>query len=202
MQSVLWFLIELVANLCESFLCFNFIIKSFGGKCKKINPRRALVIGMLIDTIIVTVLNRMTIYEGFLGLLYAVWFFVFSLVFLHGSVAKKFFISALTDICLISTAAITSNVLFAVFEDDNMKIYKEHTFERIIFMVIGIAFLAYVFAVLMRFTSGQNDVLKTKEWTLILSVFAVSFLIFTAIQIVILNCIISESNLIHNRKSE
>lgn len=196
MQSVLWFLIEVAANAFESFLCFNFIIKSFGGKCKKFNPRIILIIGMLIDTVIVTVLNRVTIYEGFLGLLYAVWFFVFSLVFLHGSVAKKFFISVLTDICLISTAAITSNVLFAVFEDDNMKIYKEHTLERIIFMVIGIALLAYVFAVLVRFTCGQNDVLKTKEWTLILSVFAVSFLIFAAIQIVIINRIISESNLI------
>lgn len=196
MQDILWFLIELTANLCESFLCFKFIIKSFGGKCKKHNPRIALIIGMLFDTVIVTVLNRMTIYEGFLGLIYAVWFFVFSLIFLHGSVPKKIFISILTDICLISTAAITSNVLLAVFEEYNMNIYKGHNFERIIFMVIGIAFLAYVFAVLIRFTSGQKVVLKSKEWTLILSVFVVSFFIFAAIQIVIINRILSESNLI------
>ena len=196
MQDILWFLIELTANLCESFLCFKFIIKSFGGKCKKCNPRIALIIGMLFDTVIVTVLNRMTIYEGFLGLIYAVWFFVFSLVFMHGSVSKKIFISVLTDICLISTAAITSNVLFAVFEEYNMNIYKGHTFERIIFMVIGIALLAYVFAVLIRFTSSQKVVLKSKEWTLILSVFVVSFLIIAAIQIVIINRILCESNLI------
>lgn len=187
MQDILWMCLELIANMCESFLCVHFIICSFNGRCRLTNSKIAHIIGTLGMTAIVTVLNIVTDYEGLLGLIYAVDFIVFSTIFLSGSFLKKLFISILTNIVLISTAALTANVLFAIFKDEPLIIYTEHSLERFIFIVTGIALRAYVFALLKRFTGGKRTALRTKEWILILSVLIISTLIIAAMHEIILD---------------
>lgn len=176
------------------FLCINFIIKSFDGKCRYFNSKITLIVGTLLLATIVTAINKITTYEGILGAVYIVVYFVFSLIFLRGSILKKIFISLLANICLISSAALTSNVLFTIFNDDSMKIYTAHSLERLIFMVIGLAVRVYIFELLIRLTNGRKENLRIKEWILIASVLAVSFLIFAAIQVVIINSKLSENN--------
>ena len=190
----MWNFIELAANLCDSFLCINFIIKSFDGKCRYFNSKITLIVGTLLLATIVTAINKITTYEGILGAVYIVVYFVFSFIFLRGSILKKIFISLLANICLISSAALTSNVLFTIFNDDSMKIYTAHSLERLIFMVIGLAVRVYIFELLIRLTNGRKENLGIKEWILIASVLAVSFLIFAAIQVVIINSKLSENN--------
>ncbi|MCM1298559.1 MAG: GHKL domain-containing protein [Firmicutes bacterium] len=180
-------LLELTANLVEAFLCIHFLIGSFDGRCKLLGPASVYMIGIIGFTAVVTALNRITGYEGVLGLIYAVYLTVFSLIFLRGALIKKLFISILTNICLISTAAVSSNVLSAIFKNDPMKMYSEHSLERLVFMVTGIALLAYVLAFLSRFTGGKKESLSTKEWALILSVLAISFLVMAALHTVILD---------------
>lgn len=194
MLDAMWNFIELAANLCDSFLCINFIIKSFDGKCRYFNSKITLIVGTLLLATIVTAINKITTYEGILGAVYIVVYFVFSFIFLRGSILKKIFISLLANICLISSAALTSNVLFTIFNDDSMKIYTAHSLERLIFMVIGLAVRVYIFELLIRLTNGRKENLGIKEWILIASVLAVSFLIFAAIQVVIINSKLSENN--------
>lgn len=194
MLDAMWNFIELAANLCDSFLCINFIIKSFDGKCRYFNSKITLIVGTLLLATIVTAINKITTYEGILGAVYIVVYFVFSLIFLRGSILKKIFISLLANICLISSAALTSNVLFTIFNDDSMKIYTAHSLERLIFMVIGLAVRVYIFELLIRLTNGRKENLRIKEWILIASVLAVSFLIFAAIQVVIINSKLSGNN--------
>lgn len=187
MQNVLWMVLELAANLYESFVCIHFIICSFDKKCKTFNVKMTYLIGTVIMMAVVTILNSVTEYEGLLGLIYTVYHILFSVFFLRGTFLKKVFISVLTNICLISTAAISGNVLFSVFKDNPMKIYAEHTLERFIFMIIGLALLTYVLTFFSRFTKGGRDSLKPKEWLLILSVLGISFLIIVALHVIILS---------------
>ena len=73
--------------------------------------RLRLLLALYYLATIVTAINKITTYEGILGAVYIVVYFVFSLIFLRGSILKKIFISLLANICLISSAALTSNVL-------------------------------------------------------------------------------------------
>lgn len=187
MQNVLWMVLELAVNLFETIMCIHFVIGSFGGKCRVLDAKIVHIIGTVGLAAVVTVLNQITEYEGVLGLVYAIFLIVFSLIFLRGTLLKKIFISVLTLICLISTATLSGNVLFSVFKGDPMKIYTEHTFERFAFMIVGAALLAYVLAFFSRFTGGRKEVLTIKEWILILSVLGISFLIIAALHIIILN---------------
>ena len=186
MQSVLWFLIEVAANLCESFLCVHFIINSFDGKVKFLSSRVVHLIGTLVMATVVTVLNKMTVYEGLLGLIYVLCFFVFEIIFLRGTVCRKFFISILTNICLISTAMLSGNILSVIF-NNHSQLFSEQTLERLAYMIFGIAFAAYIFTILSRFTYGNRFSLNIKEWALILSVLLISSLIIAAIHTNILN---------------
>lgn len=187
MSDILWLCLELLANIFESYLCIHFIISSFDNKCRLVNCRGTHIIGVAVLTSIVSILNRITVYEGLLGLLYVVFFICFSLIFLRGSFLKKIFIAILTNIVMLSTAALTANVLFSIFKNDPIIIYTEHSFERFIFMITGVGLFGYVLAILTKFTSRTKESLKVKEWALILSVLAISSLIIGAIHIVILN---------------
>ncbi|WP_302067882.1 sensor histidine kinase, partial [uncultured Duncaniella sp.] len=103
---------------------------------------------------------------------------------------------------MIGTAALTANVLFAIFKNDPIIIYTEHSFERFLFMVTGIGLFGYVLAILTKFTSRTKESLNAKEWALILSVLAISSLIIGAIHIVILNGDTDRSNIILLTASE
>lgn len=196
MLNVLWTCLELAANLFETLICIHFIIVSFGSRCRLTNSKNTHIIGTICMTAAVTALNFITDYEGVLGIIYVVLFFVFSAVFLRGTLCKKFFISILTVVCLISTATVSGNVLLAIFKNDPMNIYIEQGFERFIFLVIGVAMNVYVFALMQRLTCGKDYFLKAKEWILILSVLGISFFMIALIQIVILNSEINPSFLV------
>ncbi len=185
-MNVLWTLLELISNLLESFLCIHFIINSFDAKTKKYNSRVVYVIGTLGMTVVVSALNKITLYEGLLGLFYVFFFFIFSVLFLRGTVQKKIFISILTNICLISTAALSGNFLSVIF-DNHSQLFAGQTLERFIYMVIGISLAAYVFAILLRFTNSKKEALNAKEWVLILSVLVISSMVIAVIHIIILN---------------
>lgn len=186
MQNVLWMILELSANLIEGFLCTHFIINSLNGKCKLLNSKITHIIGTAGTAAVVTILNNVTIYEGILGIFYAVFFFVFAHFFMRGHILKKVFISVLLDICLVVTAAISGNILSSVLSSNPMMIYTEHSIERFVYMVVGIAFFAYASALLSRFTDGRKEALNAKEWVLILSVLGISFFIFSALHLMIL----------------
>ncbi|MCM1061636.1 MAG: GHKL domain-containing protein [Eubacterium sp.] len=187
MQNVLWMILELIMNLLEAFLCVHFVIKAFNGKCKLLGLKSVYMIGIVGFTAIVTALNQLTEYEGVLGLIYAAYLAVFSLIFLRGALLKKVFISVLTLICLVSTATVTGNILLAIFKSNPTEIYTEQSLERFAFMVMGVALLAYVLKLFSHFTSGSKEGLKPKEWILILSILGISFFIITVLHVIILS---------------
>ena len=187
MSDVLWTCLELIVNLFDAFLCVHYIIRSFGSKCKLVNLKLTYLIGVVGLAALFSVMNMFTVYEGLLGLIYDAYLFIFSVIFLYGSLLKKLFISILTVIVLMGVAALAANVLFAIFKDDPVKIYTEHSFERFLFMVIGNALWVYAFEFLVRFTGAKNAVLKIKEWVLILSILTISTFIIAVIRMVILD---------------
>lgn len=195
MYDVLWMFLELAANLYETFLCINFIINSFDGKCKILSSKITCIIGTVSMTVIVTSLNSITIYEGLLGVIYPLCFFTLSCIFIRGSILKKVFISVLTNTCLISVATIVGNALFLFLRDEPQKIYTEHCFERFLYIIITMALLTYIFAILKRFTSGKRETLKIKEWILILSVLGISFFVIAIIHLITLEGGISHEKL-------
>lgn len=187
MTEILWTCLELLANLFDSFLCIHFIINSFNGKCKVLDLKSTYIIGIVSAAAAVTIFNYITFFEGVLGITYVVLFFAFEIIFLRGALWKKAYISFITVLCLITTASLSGNVLFAIFRDDTFQIYNKLNLERVLFIVIGLAIRAYIFALLTGLTAKKEYYLKRKEWTLILSVLVISFIVIALIHGVLLD---------------
>ena len=126
MVDIMWIALELAANIFETFLAVYFVMSSFNNKCKILNVKTTYLIGILSMTIIVSLLNNFIVFEGLLGLIYAMCYFVFALIFLNGSILKKLFISVLTDMCLMSVASVVGNAITLWMKNDPMKIYTEN----------------------------------------------------------------------------
>lgn len=192
MYDMIWMIIELAANLFQSFLCVHFIIGTFYNKCRFLNTNNVHIIGTLLQTVVLTVISSYKIYEGLLGIIYSLLFFIFAHIFLHGTIIKKIFISVFTDICLIVATAIAGNVLlFFLRNSDLSNIYIDQGLEHFLYIVISTALMAYIFAISKRLINIKKESLKLKEWIFIVAVLIVSFFIIAIFQIIMLNTEIS-----------
>lgn len=186
-DEILWTLFELVVNVYESFLLIIFISLSLDIKRQFRKHHLAIICGGIAMSIIVTILNHVTIYEGLLGIIYSLCFFVFSLIFLNGTILKKIFISVFTNVVLIGVSTCIVSVMSMFLKDSMENIYTEQAISRFLTIVIGQATLTYVFGVLLHFTTNKIGSLKPKEWLLVLSVLGISFIIFVMIHITALD---------------
>lgn len=186
-DEILWILFELVVNIYESFLLIIFLSLSLEIKRPFRKHHIAIVIGGIAMTIIVTVLNHITIYEGFLGIIYSLCFFVFSLIFLNGTILKKIFISIFTNVVLIGVSTGLASIMSLFLRDSVENIYTEQAISRFLTVVIVQATLTYVFGILHHLIANKIGALNPKEWILILSVLGISFITFVMIHVTALD---------------
>ncbi len=171
----LWKIFEITITIFESFLITYFICSFLGHNFSTKKGVIVFFIGGITESIIVMIMNYLTFYEGVLGVIYVAAHFIYSLIFLKGSILKKLFISILTEVCLLCVNALVTGLLSMVFGDDLSIIYTQQTLSRFLAILIVQALLVYLFSVILKFTTRNSVVLDFKEWLLIFLVFGISF---------------------------
>ena len=182
-MDILWTIFETTVTLFENFVVCYFINKFLKQDLSTRNGKLLYIIGSLSFAIIVTIVNRLTLYEGVYGVIYTVQFFIYSL-FLPGSLVKKIFISIITNVIIASTSALVTSVVSAAFSNDITNIYTTYSVERFIAVMSVQILLVYIFGIILKITTNKDVALKTKEWMLIISVFVVSLISITLIHMV------------------
>ena len=94
MTDFLWAAFELFITFFENLTVCHFICRFLKLDLKSRKGIILYLIGCVSFSVIVTVINNFTLYEGVYGLIYTVMFFAYSL-FLPGSVIKKAFAAIL-----------------------------------------------------------------------------------------------------------
>lgn len=191
MLSFMWGLFELVATVYESFVICHFIFGAFSYKFKLSKNRLRYIVSCILTAAIITFMNCFTIYEGVLGVVYIVFYFVLELIFIDGSFLKKLFVSIAANIVLISVNALVSGVMSALFKNELSVVYTEQSISRFLMIITVQLLLTLVFGILTRLFSGSVS-LNAKEWTLVLSVLCASFISLAFIHIYQLNAAASE----------
>lgn len=196
MNNTFWTVFEFAINIYQAFLVMHFICSSLNHNYHSAKGKMVFVLGCLCSAVLITIFSTVTIYEGLLGIIYSIYFFVFSLLFLKGSVWKKLFISVFTNLCVIGISSAVTSVVSAVFKDNMDNIYNTNSTSRFITVVAVQVLLTYLLAVALNFTKDKVYSLKPKEWGLIISVFGISFLTFVAIHITAISSNSANSNLL------
>lgn len=90
MTEILWKVFELFANLFESVIVIRFICLFFNNNFTSLRGKLVYVIGVCFDFACVTLINVLTVYEGFGGTIYILIYLIFEIVFLKGAFSEKF----------------------------------------------------------------------------------------------------------------
>lgn len=196
MNEPFWIVLEIITNIYQSFLVMHFICSSFNNDFRFSNGKMIFVFGSLINALLLTVLNGITSYEGLLGIIYSIYFFGFSLLFLKGSVLKKLFISIFTNLCIAGISSAVPSFVSVVLKGSMDSIYNTNSVARLLTIAIVQVVLTYLFLVLLHFTKDKVNSLKAKEWGLIISIFGISFITFLVIHIAALTSDLTSSILL------
>lgn len=179
----LWIGFEFFVTVFEAFVIMHFVCAFFDHSFSSKKGRMIYVCASVCYALMVLTINSITSYEGWIGVVYSIYIFAFSLIFLRGKLLTKILISILTDICLISVSTFSVNLMSVVFKSNVDAIYSEKTLSRFLMIIIDQMILFYVFAVFLRIFKKSKMNFGKKEWIFIITIFAASFLSIAAIQI-------------------
>lgn len=187
MTDILWDLFELTITVFEEFVIIYFICKFLGHNFSTLKGKAVCVAGSLIGAAVVSTANHLVNYESWLGLIYIAYWFVFALLFLEGKLLNKIFVVLLANLIVFFSNSIISSSIFAAFNSKVNIVYSQKSFIRFLTIIMVQLCTVYFFSLILKLVDKTLLKLKKNEWILIISVFAISFLALTLIQLSLLN---------------
>lgn len=143
-------LFEFSVNIIEMSIVLAFLTSYFGCKYKGIKMIAAFLLGLTCAVGTITYLNYIYIYEGFLGLIFILIYFLYSLLFLKGDFYTKLFISGFIN-CIVYFISLFSTLCIAEIFTHDYNILYGMTAERIILIVLTKVLLVGVCILLLKF---------------------------------------------------
>lgn len=183
---------ELLVNVFEAFVLVHFIF-SFHRYDYKSKRSKAIYAACSIGhAALVTAMNLFNSFEGILGLVYVLYIFIISVIFLRGSIWSKLFTACLSNLIILFITIIVSDLISNVFKDDLYTLYTEKGIGRLLTIIFVQILIFCVFDVILKAISSENVRLNYKEWILILSVLGISI---TALVLIRTALLVSKVNL-------
>ena len=183
MKALLWEMIELLVTLFECSVSMHFVCRFLGLDFSNRKNCKHWFALTLCYGLTVTTMNLLMPYEGAFVLLYSVVVFLYTLFFLQGSAVKKAAASALFLCVIIMDSSLSVNLISSLMQSSAQEIYTESDFTRLITLLIVQSLNLLVFQILEKTICIGALQLKVREWILLGSVFLLSILCFTLIQI-------------------
>lgn len=143
-------LFEFIVNIVENLIIFLFLTLYFGNKYIGLKKICGFLIGICTSIILITTLNSIYTYEGFLGLIFIAIYFLYSFFFLKGDPYTKLFISGFIN-CVVYFIALFSTLMMAeIFTHDYSVIYGM-TMERVIVVILTKVLLIGACILMLKF---------------------------------------------------
>lgn len=184
MTDLLWNIFETSVNLFESCVVVHFICAFLHHDYKSLRGKMIYFIGVAIDFVCVTVVNNLTVYEGILGAIYILIYFIYNLIFLKGTIFHKIFTALIAVVILLCVSSLVSGMVSAIFKSNLSLIYEQHSIERVCTIVLVQILLICIYDLILKY---MVMTLKKEEWKLILSILCISFMVISCIHIVFID---------------
>ena len=193
MIESVWSVFEPFVTIVEAFIIMRFVCISLNADLKIMKDRVVFVTGSIILSIIVIIMNSITLYEGLLGFIYPVFIFVYSLMFLNGNNLKKMFIAVGSVLCVLAINALTLIIIARTVNSSIEDIYVYQDFIRFIGIAVSKILLIYIFNIVLKITRKGDVILSKREWLLIILIFIVSFASIAITHFTLLNMEVTTS---------
>lgn len=141
---------EFSVNVIEMSIVLWFLTEYFGSKYKGIKRTAAFAIGLIVSVGTITYLNTIYIYEGFLGVIFIIIYFLYSMLFLKGDPYTKLFISGFIN-CIVYFISLFSTLCIAELFTHDYSVLYGMTTERVILIAMTKVLLIAACIILLKY---------------------------------------------------
>lgn len=189
----MWNFFEVAVNLCEHFIVFYFICSFLKHNFKTPKGKLVFVLGSALGAALITFTNSITLYDWWISIVFIIFYFAFSCVFLEGKVIAKLFAVTISDVVLIATSNLVTGILSIALKSNPSQLYTMQSVYRVIGVLMCQTLNLYLYCLISKLVNKTILMMKKKEWILIISIFLISALSFAIIQIALNEAKLSET---------
>jgi len=135
MKNLFWNSFEIAVNFYQAFLQIWFIYKFFQPSAKKSVNMMSGVFGVILGTAL-TILNSITLFEGFYSYIYVVIVFLYASVAFTEKIIKKVFVSILSFSIVLIITIVELNFIASVFEISVEQMITDESVKRLICIIV------------------------------------------------------------------
>ena len=183
MKNFLWNGFEIAVNLCEGFVVFYFICSFLKHDFKTPKGKVIYIIVSVLEAILTTSMNFITLYDWWLSIIYIAGWFAISCAFLDGKIIVKLFAATLSNAVSIISSNFVTGVLSVALRAVPVQLFTAQSWYRVLGVLMCQTLNIYLYSLILKFANKTIFTLKKKEWLLIISVFLISTLSFGVIQV-------------------
>ncbi len=155
---------EIGVNIFEELVITLFMVLYFGNKYNDWRKHFGFFLVVMGAVAVLTFLNSLFVYEGFLGLLFIIIYYIYSLLFLKGDKYIKLFISGFIMCIVYAIALLSTFIVNIIFASESGAIYAM-TIDRLISILISKIMLVVSCGILLKFKF--NNVTKKENMILL-----------------------------------
>jgi hypothetical protein len=157
---------EILVDLIEEATALLFMTLYLGCEYSGIKRVGGFIITLCISLGTITILNSVSVYEGFWGLIFTAEYFLYALLFLKENVYIKLFISGFIN-CIMYFIALLTTILFNMFSNWTNEQIHEMTVGRIEAVVISKVALILVCVILLLLKLKFGNVVRKSQTGLV-----------------------------------
>jgi two-component system sensor histidine kinase AgrC len=176
---------ELGINLIETFICIDFVTRYLGCKYKDKRGVFGFFAAWAVYFTELSTINYLMPFEGIASLIPIVILFVYSLIFLRGSILLKLWISALIHI-IVMIIAIGTNLmvcqLIGYNPNDMINVFNSI---RVISVIITKVLLFYISRIILRYK--YKNKIDNQTWFLLILIPITSIISLSALMLAAMN---------------
>ncbi len=181
MNNTLWNLFEIIVNIFEEFVILHFICKFLRHDFNSIKGKVTYILGAIFGAVVVTIIDYLTDYAGFLGIIYVSYWLFFSIFFINGKNIHKLFAVLLANIVVICSSSLVTISISSIFKSHTDEIYSQHGLTRFLAIALVQVMLIYVYSIILKIADKTLLLMSKKDWVLVIGIFLISFLAIVVI---------------------
>lgn len=181
-MEVFWSIFETLATVFEAFIAMRFVLKFQNYNFSFTQAKLKYIYSSLGYAVLVVVLTYFVPYEGVLGAMYAIYLFVISILLVESKIFTKIFISVVEVLTSVAVAATVSGMLSVAFQKPLNEVFSEMSWVRFGGVVAVQSLKVFIYDIIIKAAHRDGLRLGKKEWTLIITVFGISFTSIALVQ--------------------
>ncbi len=186
-MDIFWSVFEIVVTVFEAFISMRFVLSLQKYNYNTTITKLKYIIASIGMALIIIVINYFIDFEGILGLIYMAYFFIVSLFVADSKIYMKMLAAAIGNLVLLVVSSAVPNIVSAAFNEPLETLYTENSAMRFFSVIIVQLLIVFLYDVILRLVRKDELNLNIREWSLVLSVFIMSFAAFGLIQTAAVN---------------